>query len=120
MTKKGQVMKQLLHTAIIGVWATGAIAHSPLEATTPADEATVADVPSEVIMDFKGDIRLTRVSMTHADHPSVNLDLEGFNGFISDYAVPLQPMGSGAYMIAWRGLGADGHPLNGSFRFTVE
>ena len=113
-------MKQFLRTVMIGLWATGAVAHSPLEATTPANEATVAEVPSEIIMDFKGDIRLTRVSMTHAEAQTVNLDLDGFDGFVSDYAIPLQGMGSGAYVIEWRGLGSDGHALNGSFSFTVE
>lgn len=104
----------------MGFWATGAFAHSPLEVTIPANESVIAEVPSEISMDFKGDIRLTRVSITHADHPSVDLDLDSFDGFISDYAIPLQPMGSGVYLIEWRGLGADGHPMNGSFSFTVE
>ena len=60
---------------MIGIWATGAIAHSPLNGTTPVNEATVVDVPNEVLLDFKGKIRLTRVSMTHADHDGVDLDL---------------------------------------------
>ncbi|MFV2052360.1 copper resistance CopC family protein [Aliiroseovarius sp. YM-037] len=113
-------MKQTMLTAMMGLWATGAFAHSPLEATIPANESIIAEAPSEIAMDFKGHIRLTRVSMTHADHPSVDLDLEGFDGFISDYAIPLQSMGSGVYLIEWRGLGVDGHALNGSFSFTVE
>ncbi|SFU98652.1 hypothetical protein SAMN04488527_1723 [Aliiroseovarius crassostreae] len=90
-------MKQIIFTTMMGLWATGAFAHSPLEATIPANEPTVAEAPSEIAMDFKGDIRLTRVSMTHADHPSVGLDLDGIDGFISDYAIPLQSMGSGVY-----------------------
>lgn len=113
-------MKRILQTAIIGLWATGALAHSPLDATTPAHEATVAQAPAEVILDFKNDIRLTRVSVTHADQPSVPLDLNGFDGFITTYAIALEAMGSGPYLIEWRGLGADGHALNGSFTFTVE
>lgn len=113
-------MKQIIFTAMVGLWATGAFAHSPLKATVPANESTVAEVPSEIVMDFKGDIRLTRVSITHAEHPSVDLDLDGFDGFISDYAIPLQSMESGVYLIEWRGLGADGHALNGSLSFTVE
>ena len=120
MAIKGHTMKKPLITAFIGVWATGAMAHSPLETTLPANEAIVAEVPTEVMLDFKGKIRLTRVSMTHADHPSENLDLTGFKGFISEYAIPLQPMGTGVYVIAWRGLGADGHALNGSFSFTMK
>ena len=120
MPTKGLAMKQILLTALISLWAAGAVAHSPLEATTPAHEATVAEVPSEITMDFKGKIRLTRVSMTHAETTTANLDLGGFDEFVSSYAIPLQGMGSGDYLIEWRGLGADGHALNGSFSFTVE
>jgi methionine-rich copper-binding protein CopC len=105
---------------LIGIWASGAAAHSPLESTTPANEAVVTEAPSEVLFDFKGDIRLTRVTMTHADHDGVKMDLTGHDGFIADYTIPLDGMGDGVYVIDWRGLGADGHALNGTFSFTVE
>ncbi|MBY5932094.1 copper resistance protein CopC [Tateyamaria omphalii] len=113
-------MKRLLMTAMIGLWATDAVAHSPLETTLPADDAIVSEVPTDVTMNFQGNIRLTRVTMTHADQHTEDLDLEGFEGFISDYAIPLHSMGSGVYVIEWRGLGTDGHVLTGSFSFTVE
>ncbi|MEP5154127.1 copper resistance CopC family protein [Planktotalea sp.] len=113
-------MKQLLLVALLGFWATGSLAHSPLQTTVPANETTVSEAPSEITMGFKGGIRLTRISMRHADHASVDLDLDGFKGFISDYVIPLQAMGPGVYIIEWRGLGSDGHAMNGSFRFTVE
>jgi methionine-rich copper-binding protein CopC len=113
-------MKNILLAGMIGIWATSAMAHSPLNSTTPANEAVISEAPSEVLLDFKGEIRLIRVTMTHADHPSVDLDLSGNDGFIYDYAVLFQGMGSGPYLIDWRGLGSDGHALNGSFNFTVE
>lgn len=113
-------MKKILLAGLIGVWATGAMAHSPLNGTTPANEAVVAEVPTDVLLDFKGDIRLTRVTMTHADHAGVDLDLSGHDGFIPEYAIPMQAMGSGDYVIDWRGLGVDGHALNGTFTFNVE
>ncbi len=113
-------MKKILFAGMIGIWATGAMAHSPLNGTTPTDEATLTEAPSEVLLGFKGDIRLTRLTMTHADDASVALDLSGHDGFISNYAVPMQPKGGGDYVIEWRGLGADGHALNGTFSFTVE
>jgi len=117
---KGQTMKHIMFTAMVSLWATGAIAHSPLAATVPANAATISKTPSEIVMDFKGAIRLTRVSMTQDDQPSVNLDLDAFSGFVSDYAIPVPPIGMGNYLIEWRGLGADGHPLKGSFSFTVK
>ena len=113
-------MKNILLAAMIGIWATSAMAHSPLDSTTPANEATITEALSEIALDFKGNIRLTRMKMTYADNPSVNLDLSGHDGFISDYSVPMATMGSGIYVIEWRGLGDDGHALNGTFKFTVE
>lgn len=113
-------MKTLLLSGMIGIWATGVIAHSPLDETTPAHEAIVADVPAEVEMDFKGDIRLTRVVMTHAGKHSVDMELGSQTEFGQGFAMPLENMGSGEYVIEWRGLGADGHAMNGSFSFIVE
>lgn len=113
-------MKKILLAGIIAFVATGAMAHSPLNATTPANERAIAVAPTELLLDFKGEVRLTKVSMTHAPHDSVDLDLSGNKGFISDYAVPMESMGNGAYVIDWRGLGKDGHPMKGSFTFTVQ
>jgi methionine-rich copper-binding protein CopC len=113
-------MKNTLLAVTFGLWATGAAAHSPLERTMPENETTVAEAPADVMLDFKGDIRLTRVTMTYADQDGVDLDLGEHSGFISDYAIPMPAMGSGNYVIDWRGLGADGHALNGSFSFSVE
>lgn len=113
-------MKNILLAGIMALAATGATAHSPLNATTPANEATIAAAPTELTLDFKGEIRLTKVSITHAPHDSVDLDLSGTKGFISDYTLPMKGMGNGAYVIDWRGLGKDGHPMKGSFTFTVQ
>lgn len=113
-------MKKLLIAGLIGIWANGAMAHSPLESTMPLDETVVAEVPTEIRLDFKGKIRLTRVAMTHDNHPSVDLDLSDHDGFIKGYAIPIEAMGSGAYMIVWRGLGIDGHAMNGTFSFIVQ
>ena len=113
-------MKKILLAGLLGIWATSAVAHSPLESTTPANEAVIAQVPADVVLDFKGAIRLTRVTMTHADTDAIDLDLSGHKGFITDYAIPLKAMGSGTYSIAWRGLGIDGHALDGAFNFVVQ
>lgn len=113
-------MKALILAGMIGIWATGAIAHSPLKSTTPKNEAVVTEVPAEIIMNFKGKIRLTRVEMTQSDQAGIDLDLSQHKGFISDYALPLQGAGEGNYLIEWRGLGIDGHAVNGSFSFTVQ
>jgi len=113
-------MKNFLRAGMIGMWATGAMAHSPLDATTPADKAIVTQMPLAVLMDFKGDIRLTKVVITHADTHSMDMDLGDQTAFMQDFALPMHDMGAGTYVVEWRGLGADGHALNGTFSFTVE
>ncbi|MGB0901221.1 copper resistance CopC family protein [Halocynthiibacter sp.] len=113
-------MKTILLAGMIGIWATGAMAHSPLDTTTPTNEATVTEMPTEVLMDFKGDIRLTRVAITHADTHSMDMDLGEQTAFTQEFTLPMHDMGAGVYVVEWRGLGADGHALNGTFSFTVE
>lgn len=112
-------MKQIFLIGVALFWATSAIAHSPLKVTEPANETTISAVPNEVSLGFKGGIRLTRVTVTHADNDTQDLDLSGFSGFISEYSIPMNSQGAGLYVIEWRGLGDDGHALNGSFSFTV-
>ena len=117
---KGITVQNILLAAMMIICATGSIAHSPLKSTIPANDAIVSEVPTEVLLGFKGNIRLTRMSMTHADHNAIKMDVSGHVGFIKDYVIPIENMGLGIYIINWRGLGADGHALNGKFSFMVE
>lgn len=113
-------MKKLTLIALIVTLATNAFAHSEIETTSPADGAVVAAVPAEVSIRFANEIRLTRVDMTHADHPSVQIDLSAYKRFDRDFLLPIEAMGPGTYRFEWRGLGTDGHPLQGEFMFTVD
>ena len=113
-------MKTFLRAGMIGIWATGAMAHSPLDGTTPTNEAIVTEMPTEVLMDFKGNIRLTRVPITHANKHSMDMDLGEQSAFTQEFALPMHDMGAGVYVVEWRGLGDYGHALNGTFSFTVE
>lgn len=117
---KGTIMRKLLITGLIVVWASIATAHSPLKSTTPANEAIMAEAPNEIRLNFGKDIRLTRLLVTHADEKTFKLDLSGHGGFTKLYLVPFQGKGDGSYLIEWRGLGEDGHALNGTFSFTIE
>ena len=114
------MMKSILIAGLTSLLATGVLAHSPLSATTPPDQATLAAAPDALSLTFKGTIRLTRVTSVHAGGPGTKLDLGDQTNFATDFVVPFAGMGPGAYVIEWRGLGADGHALKGTFSFTVE
>ena len=111
---------QFCLAGMIGIWASGALAHSPLKTTQPADEAVLQEVPREIRFGFQGKIRLTKVTVTHEDQSGSDLDLSGFDEFLNNYAIPFESDSDGEYLIEWRGLGTDGHVMNGSFRFSVE
>jgi len=113
-------MQRVLLAGLILMWASVAIAHSPLKSTTPANEAIIAQAPNEIRLNFGKAIRLTRLAVTHADDKKVKLDLSGHDGFKKIYLVPIEEIGNGNYLIEWRGLGYDGHALNGTFSFIVE
>lgn len=113
-------MKKLIATLLLTTFATGAVGHSRVDTTTPQNGTTVTEVPAEISFNFADDIRLTRVDMTHQDHPSVKLDLGDQKSFGRDFTLPLEGMGDGTYRIEWRGLGMDGHAMQGEFTFEVD
>lgn len=113
-------MKRLATLALLSALATSAFAHSRVGSTTPENGAVIAEVPVDIGFNFAADIRLTRVIMTYEDHPAVRLDLGAQTSFERVFTLPLEGMGAGSYRIEWRGLGEDGHAMQGDFMFTVD
>lgn len=113
-------MKKLAIIALISTLATGAFAHSGVDTTIPANGAALAEVPAKISLKFTKGIRLTRVEVNHQDDPAVRLDLGDQTSFGRAFVLPLQKMGDGPYRIDWRGLGKDGHAVQGTFTFTVK
>ncbi len=112
-------MKQTIYamTAMVTM-ATGAWAHSKSEQTTPANKAIVTSV-DVIEMRFDDPMRVTAIIMTGPDG-EIGLEREtGMDPVIVFRALPLADLPDGAYMVDWRGLAADGHPMQGSFGFTV-
>ena len=95
-----------------------ALAHSKSEATTPADGATVKDVP-ELTMRFDDPMRIITVSLSSQDG-DVELERETGTDPVTEFrAAPLENLAPGSYRFDWRGMASDGHPMQGSFSFTV-
>ncbi|NOC83614.1 copper resistance CopC family protein [Ruegeria sp. HKCCD6428] len=113
-------MKKIMTFALMVALANGALAHSKIEETTPANGATITTVPAEIGLNFSKNIRLTRIEMAHEEHSAVSLDLGDQTSFDQAFTIPLPSNGTGTYVIEWRGLGEDGHAMQGAFSFTVE
>ena len=102
--------------AVAGIAATGAWAHSKSK-TEPEDGATVETL-SEVVMRFDRPMRVTLVRLTRGGEP---VEVERNVGMVPVTEFVATPASGepGAYTVEWRGLSADGHPMNGTFSFTV-
>ncbi len=104
--------------ALTVAFAAPASAHDTLTGSTPKKGATV-ESPSEIELTYSGSVRLPRVVVTDAsgkeyqsgDPRAVdNKVTAGLNGVLPD----------GEYTVAWRVVSSDGHPIQGTYKFTVE
>ena len=112
------MIKQTLLGLAVAIAPVLAFAHSKSEATTPADGATVTEVP-ELSMRFDDPMRIILVSLTSMDG-DVEIEREtGMDPATEFRALPLEQLAPGSYRFDWRGMASDGHPMQGSFSFTV-
>ena len=117
MTGKAALASALLAISVVG---TEAIAHSKLTRSDPGNGSIVSAAPTTLSLSFVEDIRLTRVSMTPGEGDAVDLDLSNAAAFAREFDFDLPDMATGQHQVDWRGIGVDGHLMQGSFGFTVE
>ena len=113
-------MKLILQFGILALAMTASFAHSPVGGTTPKDGAVLSETPSHIVLSFEREVRLTRVWVAYTGSSMVDLDLEGQKQFAFRFEVPLKDMGSGMYLVEWRGLARDGHVMRDTFTFQIE
>ncbi len=112
------MIKQTLIGLAVAMAPMLAVSHSKSEATTPADGATVTEVP-ELSMRFDDPMRIISVTLTSPDG-DVKIEREtGMDPATEFRAMPLEELAPGSYRFDWRGMASDGHPMQGSFSFTV-
>ena len=75
-------------------------AHSKKQATVPADGAILTASPDTIMMNFDMPLRVTMQP-------------------VSDFSATAPALGAGKYTVEWRGLAADGHPMQGQFSLDI-
>ncbi|MEO0913161.1 MAG: copper resistance CopC family protein [Pseudomonadota bacterium] len=108
--------------AVLGLMllAAPAFAHSKKEGTSPADGAVLSTPPDVISMAFDKPITITRFRLESADGTEPPFTApEGLKAG-TDYTVTPATLAPGTYTVEWRGISDDGHPVDGSFAFTVE
>ena len=116
MTKK--VVLFLLFIFVL--FSNQAFAHTSLEDSTPKDGEVITEPIQELTLLFETKVEETSsINVLNSNGESVALG----NFVIEDgemWATFLQPLENGDYKVEWKIIGADGHPIEGEFSFSVN
>ncbi|MGC4890556.1 copper resistance CopC family protein [Micromonospora sp. DT227] len=109
-----------LLTALLLVPAAPAAAHNSLQSATPAQDARLTAAPTSVTLRFlqRLDPQFTTIVLSDAGRRKVPTGAPAVDGTAGSVSVD-EPLANGAYTVAYRVVSADGHPVQGSYRFTV-
>lgn len=97
-------------------------AHAALLRTSPSASGTVNAAPAQVTLTYSEPVepRFAIVSVTDAAGKQVTAaSPRGAPGSPQTLVTPLRRVPEGWYLVFWRVISADGHPVRGAFTFAV-
>lgn len=105
------------------VFATSALAHAKLEASTPRANAVVSPAPAQLRLQFNEPLELPFSKVKLVDDKGVvteasKLAIDSTNAKVLVAALPA--LHAGAYRVQWTTLTRDGHKAKGEFGFRVK
>jgi copper transport protein len=100
--------------------ASPAAAHAELVSIAPANGAQLTRPPTEVRMTFTESVNLVDDGVRLVDHVGVTVPTPDptVDGRIVTWPMPAD-LPEGLYLVTWRVLSEDGHPVSGAFSFGV-
>ena len=116
------MLKQLLFTlvATLLLFAPETFAHTYLDSTNPPDGATITEEIQTIELNYSGKIEEGSIFKVLASNgsemamESITLNDGRLTGTFGS------PLPNDTYTVKWDSISEDGHPLSGSFSFTVN
>lgn len=98
-----------------------ALGHASLVRTVPEASRTLNAPPRELTLTYTEavDARFSIVSVTDVDGSQVTTARPRHGAGLDTLVTPLRRLPSGWYLVFWRVVSADGHPVRGAFTFAV-
>ena len=122
MNGRGRIAVAVTAGAVALVLPTAASAHAYLVRTAPAASVTVNTPPPVVALTFDEAVepRFAVISVTDAEaHRETSAPLRRSASDPDTLVVPLERLPQGWYLVYWRAISVDGHPVQGAFTFAV-
>lgn len=98
-----------------------ATAHTALAGSDPAKDATVMGPPDAIVLTFTEDINpaFANVVLSDVDGRKWQSAAPRVEGPRLTFAIGPDRPGNGVYTVGYRVVSADGHPVTGSYDFTI-
>ena len=120
-----KITSALMTLALILFGIQNANAHAQVTSSVPAKNQTVSVLPSLVWIEFDGDLlsfgdkQIDRLTVTNAK--KVRVDIGGPIVGGARISTKLKAgLPSGKYLVSYRVVSGDGHPVSGSYSFTYK
>lgn len=128
MSNQHFIAKAVLAVSVLSAAAV-ASAHPKLVSSTPADGAKVVS-PQQIELHFSEDLtkKFSGASllmgempgMSHGSPMKMAAKVSGTDDPKTMLIVPGQPLMTGTYIVDWRAVSSDTHPITGKVTFTVK
>lgn len=96
--------------------------HLRLTGSVPAKDSAVSTIPTELRLTYslRPEVAFSGITLRGADSTAIKLGpLQLASDGVTIVAPILQPLGVGQYRVEWRAASTDGHPVRGTFSFTI-
>ncbi len=95
-------------------------AHSRLVASQPADGERLTTAPAAIELRFNEPVQLTALALVDSagSRSRVALPADTTPRALERLVAP--PLAPGDWRLEWRAISADGHPVRGTVRFSVQ
>ncbi|MES9537025.1 MULTISPECIES: copper resistance CopC family protein [unclassified Actinomadura] len=104
--------------AVLATTAVPASAHTALASASPAKGSAVAP-PSQIVLTYTDPVRLPRVVVTDASRKQYQAgSAQAVDNKVTQAVNGKLP--NGEYTVGWRVVASDGHPVEGTYTFTVR
>jgi methionine-rich copper-binding protein CopC len=116
-------MKKIITLAALAMTTALAFAHAKLQASAPADGATVTTTPTELRLKYNEpvEVAMSTIKITGPGDAAVATDKVAADPSDDKALVQALPkLAPGEYRVQWNTMGHDGHHTKGEIRFTVK
>ncbi|RVU85592.1 hypothetical protein EOL70_06475 [Leucothrix sargassi] len=113
-----KILSVTLLVALLGFSAVGQ-AHTGIKSTSPQNDAVLTSAPETLGLEFKGNVRLFKVTLSDADKQEIDIGFNPTTKAAKSFSVALPPLAASRYTVDWVSMSKDGHKVTGDFSFEV-